>query len=677
MNRFINSHIAFWSRGLLIATILFSLFMLPGNAKAQTKNFYLKFKEIRVFNILNENGSIVNERYDQNGGSIDVNVQGKAYELCPGGAETMRFTWQFAQTIATLTPASKVSASIEASQVSSSPPCTIGIAARSLVVMHGNNGVVSPFSGDESLKMEGLTKSEDGTRYWADPGSDPNAGVSAILVSEEASNGPEREFAWFEFFISTSGGDLRYVYLYDIVRGGSNPPPVGVTPANGVTPSGGDNGQTITWNTTASSVRGQNGQQFTFICPPGGRPDSRIWGTDLYTDDSSICVAAVHAGLITAANGGKVTIQVQPGASSFTGSTRNGVTSAGWGAYPGGFTFVGGPSTTPPEPIPPLTGAKSPPCIWTGIWENPSWGKVTLNQNGSQIIGVYDHYIGPILGSGQLSGTISGNKIDGQWTQTQPKGNGTFQFILGEHCNIAGGTWSYGNGTTNPGTIGTIGQPNTNVTNMTIQVARRQVITGELVMVPVWLIKANNVANLNFEITFNAGIAKPEGTLTKGNLLDNVLFSANPNQSGKILSGFAGTTGISGTGTVLNIPFRAVGKPGDRTILEVTVTTINDPSGTTLQIDRIAGEILIYNKDGTFPGSTPGGDPPGPPAPPTILQGDCDGDGALTEVDALCALEMSVQLRPVSLLVDMDKSGDVTSRDAVLILQKAIYKFTE
>ncbi len=55
-------------------------------------------------------------------------------------------------------------------------------------------------------------------------------------------------------------------------------------------------------------------------------------------------------------------------------------------------------------------------------------------------------------------------------------------------------------------------------------------------------------------------------------------------------------------------------------------------------------------------------------------KGDCDGDGRITEVDALCALEMSTRMRPTDLIVDMDNSGDVTSRDAVIILQIAIGK---
>jgi len=95
------------------------------------------------------------------------------------------------------------------------------------------------------------------------------------------------------------------------------------------------------WKTSATQLRGKNGQQFTFVFPAGGTLGS-VWGTDLYTDDSSIATAAVHAGLITAAKGGKVTIEIRPGAASYAGSPRNGVTSSGFGSFGGSFVFVTG-----------------------------------------------------------------------------------------------------------------------------------------------------------------------------------------------------------------------------------------------------------------------------------------------------------------------------------------------
>lgn len=95
------------------------------------------------------------------------------------------------------------------------------------------------------------------------------------------------------------------------------------------------------WRASASGRRDQQGRQFTFTCPPAGTKYG-VWGTDIYTDDSSVCTAAVHAGLITLANGGSVTIQIVGAQSGFTGSTRNGITSSAYGAWGGAFRFTGG-----------------------------------------------------------------------------------------------------------------------------------------------------------------------------------------------------------------------------------------------------------------------------------------------------------------------------------------------
>jgi pimeloyl-ACP methyl ester carboxylesterase len=216
-------------------------------------------------------------------------------------------------------------------------------------------------------------------------------------------------------------------------------------------------------------------------------------------------------------------------------------------------------------------------------------------------------------------------------------------------------------------------QPNTAVSALTIQAAQRGVIAGDVVLIPVWLIKGAGVANLNVEVRYDAAVAIPEGTIGKGNLLDHALFAPNPNESGVILAGFAQTGGLTEeTGTVMNVPFRAVGQPGDRTHLEITVTTINDATGAALTVDRISGEILIVSPDGTVPGAAGAGGS-GPNAG-GLARGDCDGDGQVTEADALCALEMSVQLLPPQPLLDVDDSNDVTSRDAAIILQRAIGK---
>jgi hypothetical protein len=94
-----------------------------------------------------------------------------------------------------------------------------------------------------------------------------------------------------------------------------------------------------TWKMTAQHLRGANGAKVGFHCDGSGR-GNRVWGTGPYTDDSSICTAAVHAGKITFAKGGDVTIQISAGKRSYAGSNKNGVTTRTYGSFGGSFSVV-------------------------------------------------------------------------------------------------------------------------------------------------------------------------------------------------------------------------------------------------------------------------------------------------------------------------------------------------
>ncbi len=63
-----------------------------------------------------------------------------------------------------------------------------------------------------------------------------------------------------------------------------------------------------------------------------------VWGggSGVYTDDSSICQAALHAGVIDA-DGGPVLVTAVEGLSAYSGSTANGVTTKSYGPWAGSF----------------------------------------------------------------------------------------------------------------------------------------------------------------------------------------------------------------------------------------------------------------------------------------------------------------------------------------------------
>jgi hypothetical protein len=99
----------------------------------------------------------------------------------------------------------------------------------------------------------------------------------------------------------------------------------------------------IGWDASVVSLglRGRDEKRYTFQCAANGALRS-IKGTILYTDDSSICSAAVHAGAIKREEGGSVTVVIRPGQASYQGSARNGITSGSFGAFQGTFEFVSG-----------------------------------------------------------------------------------------------------------------------------------------------------------------------------------------------------------------------------------------------------------------------------------------------------------------------------------------------
>jgi hypothetical protein len=95
----------------------------------------------------------------------------------------------------------------------------------------------------------------------------------------------------------------------------------------------------VNWAANPTGERLAIGEVITYECVPGGHPFP-IWGTDVYTDDSSVCTAAVHFGLITLQSGGTVQIRIHPGEVEYLASTRHGIVSQAWPSWPRSYRFV-------------------------------------------------------------------------------------------------------------------------------------------------------------------------------------------------------------------------------------------------------------------------------------------------------------------------------------------------
>ena len=108
-------------------------------------------------------------------------------------------------------------------------------------------------------------------------------------------------------------------------------------------------GTTVATNVTTAPAnlvgyRNKVGSVFQFTVT--GSNTGAIWGTDVYTDDSSVATAAVHAGVLAVGETKTVTITILPGQSSYTASTRNNIKASSWGPWTGSYSFAGAGTVT-------------------------------------------------------------------------------------------------------------------------------------------------------------------------------------------------------------------------------------------------------------------------------------------------------------------------------------------
>ena len=85
-------------------------------------------------------------------------------------------------------------------------------------------------------------------------------------------------------------------------------------------------------------------------------------------------------------------------------------------------------------------------CDWNGRWNldsSPSNQKIQmdLQQSGDVVTGSYSN-------QGRITGTVSGNKLQGTWSEppdySEPRNKGAFEFTLSADCNSFNGNWGLG-----------------------------------------------------------------------------------------------------------------------------------------------------------------------------------------------------------------------------------------
>jgi len=71
-----------------------------------------------------------------------------------------------------------------------------------------------------------------------------------------------------------------------------------------------------------------------------GHNEGPLWGTDVYTGDSSLAMAAVHAGLVKPGESAVVRVTSVAPPADFKGSSRHGVQSHDFGRYGSAYTLA-------------------------------------------------------------------------------------------------------------------------------------------------------------------------------------------------------------------------------------------------------------------------------------------------------------------------------------------------
>jgi len=89
---------------------------------------------------------------------------------------------------------------------------------------------------------------------------------------------------------------------------------------------------------TLTGLQGQIGKVFAFRVT--GALQGNVWGTGTYTSDSTLAVAAVHAGVLRVGQTRTIKVRVVTPLTAYVGSTQNGVTTRGYGPWDGAYEII-------------------------------------------------------------------------------------------------------------------------------------------------------------------------------------------------------------------------------------------------------------------------------------------------------------------------------------------------
>jgi len=122
-----------------------------------------------------------------------------------------------------------------------------------------------------------------------------------------------------------------------------------------------------------------------------GRQNGFIWGTDIYTADSDVATAAVHAGALRNGEEGTVVITVVASPERHSASERNGVRSGAWGSFSRSFVVQRKTGAAEPEPAGQPSSGSARPLTSLAIGESMT---ITITGSDKGVVWGTDQYTG-------------------------------------------------------------------------------------------------------------------------------------------------------------------------------------------------------------------------------------------------------------------------------------------
>jgi hypothetical protein len=159
------------------------------------------------------------------------------------------------------------------------------------------------------------------------------------------------------------------------------------------------------------------------------------------------------------------------------------------------------------------------------------------------------------------------------------------------------------------------------------------------------------IGNMDIKLSYDSAVLEATEVI-KGSLTGSSIFDYNI-LDGTILIGLADNQGFSGDGSVAYVRFNIIGDEGETSPLSIVDLTANRASDlASMNIETVDGIFTLPSFEETI--------------------ADCDGDGEISVVDALCALQMAVGKKAEDLAMDVSGDGKVTSLDARQILKTVV-----